>query len=57
MLKIDAVGRFSPGCGDTSYPFGQRVTTGFLEGLAIAPISFTLAYSVLRFLQTVLMKG
>ena len=57
MLKINAAGRFAAGSGDTSYLFGQRVTTGFLAGLAVAPISFTLSYPVLHFLQTALMKG
>jgi hypothetical protein len=54
LTRLDV---FAPGCGDTSYLFGQRVTTGCFAGLAIAPISFTLAYPVLHFLQTALMKG
>jgi hypothetical protein len=50
MLKIDAEVRFAPGCGDTSYLFGQRVTTGSVAGLAIGPFSFTRTYPGLYFL-------
>jgi len=57
MLKIDAAERFAPGCGDTSYLFGPRVTTGLVAGLIIGPLSFTLAYPGLAFQQPLLMEG
>jgi len=40
---------FVPGCGDTSYLFGQRVTTGSVAGLAIGAFPFSFAYPGLHF--------
>ena len=57
MLKIDVDERFVPGCGDTSYLFGPRVTTGLVAGLMIGLPSFTLAYLARPFLQPLLMEG
>jgi hypothetical protein len=56
-VKIDVVERFARVCGETSYLFGPRVTTGLDVRLPIVLNSLTAAYSGFDLRQPALMKG